>query len=151
MRSRHIGFIPCVNITPWEILFLNLHNGLCMETYQIPRTFWKFPLKRKSLGFKKYSHLPKASSFTLNVELKPTNFNRSKVRFHKFNDYGVNKSFSYCWHFKPNNSTYFYINAQFQNKTFLPEKNIKHLIVNCSNKYYLKSLARKLENEVNPR
>ena len=71
MRSTHIGFIPCVNITPQEILFLNLHNGLCMETYQIPRKskdILKLPLNQKSLSFKKYSHLLKVSTFTFHPE-----------------------------------------------------------------------------------
>lgn len=71
MRSTHIGFIPCVNITPQEILFLNLHNGLCMETYQIPRKskdILKLPLNHKSLIFNKFSHLLKVFTFTFHLK-----------------------------------------------------------------------------------
>ena len=69
MKSVPIGFILCVNITPQEILFLDLHNGLCMEAYQIPRKskdILKMPLNHKS--FEKYSHLLKVSTFTFCLE-----------------------------------------------------------------------------------
>ena len=74
MKSAHIGFIPCVNITPQEILFLDLHNVLCMETYQIPRKskdILKLPLNHKSFSLEivqKYFHLLKVSTFTFHLE-----------------------------------------------------------------------------------
>ena len=74
MKSVPIGFILCVNITPQEILFLDLHNVLCMETYQIPRKskdILKLPLNHKSFSLEivqKYFHLLKVSTFTLYLE-----------------------------------------------------------------------------------
>ena len=71
MRSAHIGFIPCVNITPQEILFLDLHNGLCMETYQIPRkskNILKLYSNHKVFSFKKYFYLFMVSTFTFHLE-----------------------------------------------------------------------------------